>query len=428
LQQLKCFLIISPHIPPINGADMHRVRQSLWYFKQFGWEPTVISVYEKDIEGMVNEPLLMLSIPNHTQIIKVRALSYKWTRKIGLGALALRSLPFYFFKVNQLLKNNKFEFVYFSTTLFPLLILGRYWKWRFKIPYVIDMQDPWHSTYYQDKPKAERPKKYWFSYNLNRLLEPIAMKECDGLISVSEAYITELRKRYQNLLNIPASVLTFGAFPKDLEIANEVHSSDILGEGNHKNIVYVGRGGFDMQPALSLIFSAFKMGLSEQPAIYKRFRFVFVGTSYAPKGQGKKTIEPVADKEGILGYVREYTDRVPYFEGLSLLLQADLLFIPGSDDPAYTASKLYPYILAKKPLLGIFHSKSSAKYILEETNAGKVCTLDTNIVTIYKELDTLLKSILEDKYRNETDWTLFEKYSAKEMTKKQVELFNSVVN
>jgi len=428
LQQLKCFLIISPHIPPINGADMHRVRQSLWYFKQFGWEPTVISVYEKDIEGMVNEPLLMLSIPNHTQIIKVRALSYKWTRKIGLGALALRSLPFYFFKVNQLLKNNKFEFVYFSTTLFPLLILGRYWKWRFKIPYVIDMQDPWHSTYYQDKPKAERPKKYWFSYNLNRLLEPIAMKECDGLISVSEAYITELRKRYQNLLNIPASVLTFGAFAKDLEIANEVHSSDILGEGNHKNIVYVGRGGFDMQPALSLIFSAFKMGLSEQPAIYKRFRFVFVGTSYAPKGQGKKTIEPVADKEGILGYVREYTDRVPYFEGLSLLLQADLLFIPGSDDPAYTASKLYPYILAKKPLLGIFHSKSSAKYILEETNAGKVCTLDTNIVTIYKELDTLLKSILEDKYRNETDWTLFEKYSAKEMTKKQVELFNSVVN
>jgi len=407
---------------------MHRVRQSLWYFKQFGWEPTVISVYEKDIEGMVNEPLLMLSIPNHTQIIKVRALSYKWTRKIGLGALALRSLPFYFFKVNQLLKNNKFEFVYFSTTLFPLLILGRYWKWRFKIPYVIDMQDPWHSTYYQDKPKAERPKKYWFSYNLNRLLEPIAMKECDGLISVSEAYITELRKRYQNLLNIPASVLTFGAFAKDLEIANEVHSSDILGEGNHKNIVYVGRGGFDMQPALSLIFSAFKMGLSEQPAIYKRFRFVFVGTSYAPKGQGKKTIEPVADKEGILGYVREYTDRVPYFEGLSLLLQADLLFIPGSDDPAYTASKLYPYILAKKPLLGIFHSKSSAKYILEETNAGKVCTLDTNIVTIYKELDTLLKSILEDKYRNETDWTLFEKYSAKEMTKKQVELFNSVVN
>ncbi len=428
MQQLKCFLIISPHIPPINGADMHRVRQSLWYFKELGWKPTVVSVNEKDIEGMVCEPLLMFSIPNDINIIKVSALSYAWTRKIGLGALALRSLPFYFFKVNQLLKNNKFEFVYFSTTLFPLMILGRYWKWRFKIPYIIDMQDPWHSTYYQDKPKAERPKKYWFSYNLNKFLEPIAMKGCDGLISVSEAYITELRKRYQNLLTKPASVLTFGAFAKDLEIAKGVHSTDILEEGTHKNIVYVGRGGFDMQPALSLIFSAFKMGLSEQPAIYKRFRFVFVGTSYAPKGQGKKTIEPVADKEGISGYVREYTDRVPYFEGLSLLLQADLLFIPGSDDPAYTASKLYPYILAKKPLLGIFHSASSAKGILEDTHAGKVCTLDTPIKKVYKELDTILKTIIENTYTNVTNWTLFEKYSAMEMTKKQVEIFNLVVN
>lgn len=406
---------------------MHRVRQSVWYFEEFGWQPTVISVDKKQVEG-VEELLLLNSLPSNLENIRVKAFSSKWTRKIGLGALALRSLFFYFKTVNALFKRDSFQLVYFSTTQFPVLILGRYWKWRFKIPYIIDMQDPWHSTYYQDKPKAERPKKYWFSYNLNKFLEPIAMKGCDGLISVSEAYITELRKRYQNLLTKPASVLTFGAFAKDLEIAKGVHSTDILEEGTHKNIVYVGRGGFDMQPALSLIFSAFRIGLIEQPELYQQFRFVFVGTSYAPKGQGKKTIEPVADKEGILGYVREYTDRVPYFEGLSLLLQADLLFIPGSDDPAYTASKLYPYILTKKPLLGIFHSASSAKGILEDTHAGKVCTLDTPIKKVYKELDTILKTIIENTYTNVTNWTLFEKYSAMEMTKKQVEIFNLVVN
>ena len=407
---------------------MHRVRQSVSYFEDFGWVPAVIVVEAKQIEGGIIESLLLDSLPKELELIKVKAFSIKWTRKLGLGALALRSLFFYFKEVNSILKKDSFQLIYFSTTQFPVLILGRYWKWRFKIPYVIDMQDPWHSTYYRDKPKSERPKKYWFSYNLNRLLEPVAMKGCDGLISVSEAYITELRKKYQNLLNKPASIVTFGAFAKDLEIAKEISSFGFLEEGNYKNIVYVGRGGFDMQPALSLIFAAFKIGLTEQPAIYNQFRFVFVGTSYAPKGQGEKTIEPVAEREGILGYIREYTDRVPYFEGLSLLLQADLLFIPGSDDPAYTASKIYPYIQAKKPLLGIFHSKSSAKYILEETSAGKVCTLDTNIVTIYKELDTLLKSILENKYTNETNWPLFEKYSAKEMTKKQVELFNLVAN
>jgi hypothetical protein len=424
---LKNLLIISPHFPPINAADMHRVRQSVWYFEDFGWKPTVVSVHESYVEG-VEEPLLQKSLPKGLELIKVKAFSTKFTRKIGLGALALRSLCFYLKEVNAILKKNSFQLIYFSTTQFPVLILGRYWKWRYKIPYVIDMQDPWHSMYYQDKPKAERPKKYWFSYYLNKILEPIAMNGCDGLISVSNAYIVELRKRYCNLLTKPSSVITFGAFDKDLEIAKEVKSTILLTEGPHKNIVYVGRGGYDMQPALSLIFSAFRMGLTKQPDLYSQFRFIFIGTSYAPKGQGKKTIESVADKEGILEYVTEFTDRVPYFEGLSLLLKAEMLFIPGSDDPAYTASKLYPYILAKKPLLGIFHPSSSAINILEETKAGSVCKLGDSIETVYINLDNTLKTIQESTYKNETNWSLFEKYSAKEMTKRQVELFETVVN
>ena len=406
---------------------MHRVRQSVWYFEEFGWKPTVVSVDEKYVEG-IEEPLLKGSLPIELEIVKVNAFSSTWTRKVGLGALALRSLYFYFKTINNILKKEDFNLVYFSTTQFPVLILGRYWRWQFKIPYVIDMQDPWHSTYYQNKPKKERPPKYWFSYNLNKLLEPIAMKQCDGLVSVSEAYLKELRNRYSNLLNKPSSVITFGAFDKDLKIAKDFEQATSRLSGTFRNIVYVGRGGFDMQPALTLLFSSFRIGLTEQPDLYKNFRFIFIGTSYAPNGHGKKTIEPVAEKEGILDYVTEYTDRVPYFEGLSFLLNADLLFIPGSDDPAYTASKLYPYILAKKPLLGIFHPHSSAKCIIEETGAGKVCTLRDNIQKVYGTLDKLLKEIQQDVWKNETNWGAFEKYSAKEMTKRQVELFNMVTN
>ncbi len=290
------------------------------------------------------------------------------------------------------------------------------------------MQDPWHSTYYLDKPKAERPPKYWFSYNLNKYLEPIAMKECDGLISVSKPYITQLEERYPSLKTKPNSVITFGAFAKDLEIARGVKSLVFFNEGTYKNIVYVGRGGFDMQAALSLVFSAFKKGLEEQPELYTWFRFVFIGTSYAPKGKGVKTIEPIAEKEGILDYVSEHTDRVPYFEGLALLQKADLLFIPGSDDPAYTASKLYPYVLSKKPIMGIFHQNSSAKTILEETKSGEVCTLSDTMEIVYETVSKQLESIKANTYANETDWGVFRKYSAEEMTKKQVELFNRVVS
>ena len=425
---MKKLLVISPHFPPINAADMHRVRQSAWYFEGFGWKPTVVCVDEKFVEG-VKEPLLLQSLPEGLEIVKVKAFAAKWTRKIGLGALALRSLFFYFKEVNNILKKETFDLVYFSTTQFPVLILGRYWKWRFKIPYIIDMQDPWHSSYYLGKPKNERPAKYWFSYTLNKYLEPIAMKGCDGLISVSEAYIVELRNRYANLISKPASVITFGAFAKDLEIADGLkNKSDFFENNSAKCIVYVGRGGFDMQPALTLIFSAFKKGLQEQPTVFKEFRFLFVGTSYAPKGKGIKTVEPIAEKEGILEYVSENTDRMPYFEGLALLQKAGLLFIPGSDDPAYTASKLYPYILSRKPIMGIFHQNSSAKSILEETKSGTVCTLSETVETVYKTLSNQLDTIKANAYNNKTDWNVFRKYNADEMTEKQVELFNRVVN
>ena len=407
---------------------MHRVRQSVWYFDQLGWSPTIIAVSEKFVEFEV-EPLLEKSIPTNLKIVKVNAFSTLWTRKIGLGALALRSLLFYFFEVNKLLKKEKADLIFFSTTQFPLLILGRYWKWRFKVPYIIDMQDPWYSTYYLDKPKNERPQKFWFSYYLNKWLEPIAMKKCDGLISVSQAYIDQLHERYQILKSKPNRVITFGAFEKDMELTGNVTiSSHFLYDSSLRYIVYVGRGGYDMQPVLSKVFDVFKKGLSEQSELFESFRFLFVGTSYAPMGKGIKTILPVAEKAGIGKYVEEFTDRVPYFEGLSILQKADLLLIPGSDDPAYTASKLYPYILTKKPILGLFHPNSSAISILKETNSACVCNLNDTTEIIYKSLTELLEKVNEGSYENKTNWEAFEKYTAKEMTRRQVEVFEEVIH
>ena len=104
-----------------------------------------------------------------------------------------------------------------------------------------------------------------------------------------------------------------------------------------------------------------------------------------------------------------------------------MLLIPGSDDPAYTASKLYPYILTKKPILGLFHPKSSAISILKETNSASVCNLNDTTEIIYKNLSELLQGVNDGSYENKTNWEAFEKYTAKEMTRRQVEVFEEVI-
>ena len=72
-----------------------------------------------------------------------------------------------------------------------------------------------------------------------------------------------------------------------------------------------------------------------------------------------KTVQPLAEENGLQDVVVEHTDRIPYSQTLRCLLDADALIVPGSDDPGYTASKIYPYLLANKPCLAIFERRSS---------------------------------------------------------------------
>ncbi|MES2446455.1 MAG: hypothetical protein V4546_04700 [Bacteroidota bacterium] len=408
---------------------MQRIRMSLPYFKENDWEAEVVMVNEKYSDAN-KDPLLVKCIPKDVTIHKVEAFSKKITSKFGLGSLALRSLYQYINYVNHLLANKSFDLIYFSTTEFPITILGNYWKKKFNIPYVIDMQDPWHSDYYQNKPKSERPNKYWFSYRLNKYLEPLAMKNVSGLISVSKGYIDDLQKSYANLKLIPTAVITFGAFKPDFDFVNDnkkLFNLPFIKTQGLINIVYVGRGGHDMSKSATLLFKALKMGLLSDPLNFEKIRFHFIGTSYAPQGKGIPTIKPIADEMGLNNYVNEQTDRIPYYNGIFCLINADALVILGSDDTNYTASKIYPYILAEKPFLAIFHPKSSACTIIKTCKAGKLISLIENNTTI-SEIHHELLNFTNASNKQSVNWFAFKEFEASNMAKLQCDFFNKIIN
>ena len=407
---------------------MQRIRMSLPYFSENGWNAEVVMVNEI-YNDLSKDQLLLKNIPDHIVIHKVKALSKKITSKFGLGSLGLRSIYFYREYVNKLLNIKCYDLIYFSTTEFSVTILGNYWKKKFNIPYVIDMQDPWHSTYYQDKPMSARPPKYWFSYRLNKYLEPIAMKNVNGLISVSQGYLETLVNRYPNLEYVPKEVITFGAYREDSLLVKQQSVKFKIGfdyNPTFKHFVYLGRGGVDMKDAVMILFKAFKTGLEKNFSIFDKARFHFIGTSYAPSGEGVKTIEPLADILGIGKYVEERTDRISLYDGLFTLGQADALVIVGSNDADYTASKIYPYIMAQKPIIAIFHSQSSANKILETCTNVQVNPLLNNEETQEKVIKCIL-DILLDRVTIKINSEKFANYSAEAMTCKQVELFNEVI-
>lgn len=426
---MRSLLIISPYFPPLNTADMHRIRISLPFFKDYGWKPQVLSVAPQYARG-VRDPLLAQTIPADVPVVKTRAIPLSLSRWLGIGSLGLRALPFLYYQGLHLLRHQRFDLVYFSTTEFPTLILGRLWQMHTGTPYIFDIQDPWVSDYYEQHPQAKRPPKYALARRLHSLLEPWAMRDVAGLIAVSEPYINSLQQRYPPLKNRPAAVLPFGASPGDMALAARQMSERTAAPGVVCG-VYVGRGGPDMQIALEIIFRALRLGLERNPTLFQQVRLEFTGTDYAPAEQAQKSVEPIAGAWGVKDQVAETPARVPYFGSLAKLLAADFLIIPGSDDPQYTASKIYPYILVKRPLLAVFHEASSAVEILNQTRAGTVVTFRSAADTAgaAERLYTAWRSLLAGlPFTPDTDWRAFEPYTAREMTRKQCELFARAVN
>ncbi len=431
---MKKVLVISPNFPPVNAADMQRIRHSLPYFEKMGWEAEVIAVDIECIESYSTDELLNKTIPDNIKVHWVKAYDVKKTRKFGLGSLSMRSFFQYRKKGNELLASKKFDLVYFTTTAFHVMALGRYWKQKFGVPFILDIQDPWRNDFYLDKPKDERPPKFLISYNIDKYLEMYTMKKVDGIISVSQGYVDMFLDRYNYLKKDQFKVIPFGYSIVDFEVAaSNIRQCDKINLDESKtNIVYIGRGGHDMKLALTIFFKGLKQAIDKNVEVKENVKCWFIGTSYAIEGQGIKTIQPIAEQLGVGDNVEEVTDRIPFFESLYMLKKAKALFVPGSTDKSYTASKIYQYVLAKRPLLAIFYKNSSIVSILKQANTGTVLTFDDDMEASQDMADKceqfIISTINCSKSTYEYDEIAFEKYSARSMTKAQVEFFDQIID
>lgn len=408
---------------------------SLPHFEEWGWRPTVLSVNPEYVEG-VRDPLLRQTVPESVSVIGTKALNAGHMRRLGPGSLGLRALPYLRRAGANIIRRERIDLVYFSTTIFPSMSLGSVWKRKSGVPFVLDFQDPWLSDYY-DAPAAARPPggelKYAISKRLARFMEPRAMRGVSHVISVSPAYPRTLLARYPWLDASQFTVLPFGAAEKDFECVEALGvRQNVFGPNDgKKHLAYVGRGGGDMAKALRVLFAAVRDEREREPRRFLDIRLHFVGTDYAPEGWAVKTVEPLAREYGVADLVEERTGRVPYFEALKILLDSDAILLFGSDDPSYTASKLYPCILARRPILAIFHEESTVVDILRRCNAGRAVTFSAGQVPedlsgeAARQLDWLLS--LPEGYRPETNWPEFEPYTAREMTRRQCEVFNRCV-
>jgi hypothetical protein len=425
----KTVLIVGSDFTPSSYPPALRIRFFAQHLREFGWEPIVLATDPRYYEWAVdpeNEKLL----PTDLEVIRTRALPARLTRKIGVGDLGIRSLWHHWRALNQLCRQRKVDLIFIPVPPNPTMVLGRLAHARFRIPYVIDYIDPVVTDYYWKLPRSQRPPKHAMAYVMARLMETFALKRVSQLVGVDTSYTAGAFARYKWLAGIEPTGIPYGGEPADFQYLREHPRSNRFFDKNdgRLHVSYVGRGGVDILPVLRAVFQAIKLGLKRAPEIFNRLRLHFVGTTYAPDATGQYEMLPAAKDAGIESLVDEHPGRVPYLDAMQILLDSHALLVLGSESAHYTASKVFPYILADRLLLAIFHEESSVVRILHETQAGHVITFGNECSPGEKteEIAELLQQMLSlpRGSRPPIRWQAFEPYTARAMTSRLAQAFD----
>lgn len=342
-------LIVSPHFPPVNTPDMQRARVALPYFVAAGWEVTVLTVDDPTPTAPL-EPELEATLPDSVRVVRAHCCSRRWTGLFGVNNVALRSLPFLFLAGCRLLGGRRYDVIYFSTTMFVVLPLGRLWRMVSGVPYVIDLQDPWITDYYE-RPGSPPPPggwKYRIAQGLSHVLEGWSMRGAAGLLAVSGAYLDALRQRYPELQDTPGAELPFGSPDPDLmHLRATLKQRPALLPAGGVRLAFAGALGPGQLAAVEVLFA----GLAESRRSGARVTMYFFGTSYDPSA--RPVTLALAAQYGLQDCVHEQPGRLRYFDALQVTLEAEANLLLGSTDLAFTPSKILAVLAAGRPVLAL---------------------------------------------------------------------------
>lgn len=354
---MRRLLIVSPHLPPANAPDAHRVRTYFPYFASHGWKVDVITLEAGQLPFPL-EPELVQTVPEEITVHRAPMLSEWISSRLGLRASGLRGWIGIRKTGDFLLKSGYFHCVFFSTTAFPLLALGRRWLDRFGVPFVIDLQDPWVPLKGSEK-WLKRGVKHKVMRRMHRYMERRTMEKCGGIVAVSDDYVSDIRERHPTFGEKPAVVIPFGVAEQDLRLAGT--STEYVNSG-----LFIGVVPDAMLPVVHCLCRAIAQ-MESRHAPHVRF----IGTDY---GTARYRVRRVAEKYHVESLVTESPARRGFLECIALMRGARFVVVLGSDEGAYIPSKWFGVLASAEKILCIARSSSSLANLASQNDFVELVT------------------------------------------------------
>ena len=362
---MKTVVIVSPHFPPSALAGVHRARHLAKHLPAHGWRPLVLRVDEAQYEEPA-EPALAALLPAGVEQIRVGAAPAALARRLGIGDLGLRGFWPLRRALARVAARRAPQAVLVTGSPFYPMLLSRFVRDSLRLPVVLDFQDPWVNA-----DGAARPawSKAGLAHRLAVALEPRAVRGASFITSVSERQNDELAQRNPAWPRERMAAIPIGGDPEDFAALRAAPSAPRL-DPAFINVSYVGAVLPRAAPLVRALFAALADLRRAEPRLGERLRLRFFGSSNNSAGHADYRVRAYAEALGVGDLIVETPQRLAYLDALALVAGSQGLLLIGSDEPHYTASKIYPALMSGVPYLSLYHAASSAHAILARAGGG----------------------------------------------------------
>ena len=424
----KKVLIITYYWPPSGGSGVQRWLKFSKYLRDFNIEPIIYTVDNPSYP--IKDTSLESEIPLDLEVLKQPIFEPNYflsifgnnKKKESAGFLnpnpTLLGRFFQYVRANYFipdarkfwikpsvkflsnyLKNNEIDVVITTGPPHSMHIIGLVLKDKFKIKWISDFRDPWTEIdYFQQLPLTKKANKK------HHQLEQEVLEKSDMVIVVGETMKKKFLKHNHNI-----EVLTNGFDSYENSLTIELDSNF--------SITHVGSMNTDRNP--TILWEVLYEISSENIDFKNNLRIKFIGKIDDTVIQDIQVFNP----KNIVRIPYLDHEEVRKYQASSQVLLLSINHVPSAK--GIITGKIFEYLQAKRPILGIGPEDGDAAAILKKTNAG-------NIVGFNNKIE--LKAAVLKLYKDFKEEKLFvksinvEQFHRKNITRQLAQVIKKVVS
>jgi len=334
-------LMIAYHFPPLTGSSgIQRTLRFVQHLPALGWEPLVLTADPRAYER--TSPDLLADVPTSTIVRRAFALDtarHLQLRGRYIGAMARpdRWISWRWDGVRQglrMIRQFKPELIWSTYPIATAHLIGKALHLKTGLPWIADFRDPMAQEGYPADTRT------WESY---RSIEADAARLASYCVFTSPGAAAEYRQRYPDAA--PRMVVVENGYDEEsfagvaLSVGAPIRDRAVT--LLHSGIVYPS----ERDP--SHLFDALA-GLQQSGRLTPAdLRIRFRASAH------DDLLRSSAAERGVLDFV-ELAPAIPYRQALAEMLEVDgLLVLQASNCNAQIPAKIYEYLRAGRPILGL---------------------------------------------------------------------------